>query len=330
MTPASKTGGARSTGALRIGSLGVHIDAPRPIYLEDLAAIFSTELHRCDDVPATGLHLEIAELSGPPNVKVPPDGIVITPESALYTEAMFAQTALDGSRPHARLNVFVPDLSDDERRIYLVVLLNKILVWMGYTRLHASAISLDGKANVFIGDRGAGKSTICAYLAGRGGLVLADDDVILHHDGNAYAVSGCDETMRIMDDAETHLFGRLDVPARDFSGFAKKEIVTAERFAGEPYIDHNLDRMFFPRVGGDFSVKRLSSGQLVMRLMSALAGGARWRPVPASRFAAAQDHARTLSYIADVADRVSAYELTLSRDFVGLDRLFEFLKSGSA
>lgn len=321
MTHASVTSAALSNGALRIGSLCVHVGAPHHIYLEDLAAIYCTILHDSGDVPSAGLHLEIVEVPGSPRVEVPPDGMIITPEGELHTEAMFAQTALGGGEPRARLTVFAPDLTEDERRIYLVVLLNKILFWMGYTRLHASAISLDGKASVFIGDRGAGKSSICAHLAGRGGLVLADDDVMLHYDGNSCAVSGCDETMRIMDDAEKHLFGRLDVPVTEFGGIPKKEIVTAEHFTAEPYVDHGLDRIFFPRITEGFAVKRLASSRLVMRLMSTL--------VPANRFAGAQDHARTLDYLTGVAERVATYELNLSRDFDGLDQLFGSLKSAA-
>ncbi len=321
MTRASETGAAHSTGTLRLGSLVIHVDAPRPIYLEDLAAIYGVPLHDAGDVQFAGLHLEIVEVPGPPSVEVPPDGMVITPDGTLHTEAMFAQTALGGGESRVRLTVLTTALREDKRHMYLVVLLNKIFFWMGYTRLHASAISLDGKGSIFIGDRGAGKSSICAYLAGRGGLVLADDDVMLHYDGNSCAVSGCDETMKFMDDAEKHLFGRLDVPVADFGGIPKKEIVTAERFATEPYVNHGLDRIFYPRVGEGFAVKRMSSSQLVMRLMSTL--------VQANRFAGAQDPALTLGYVVDVADQVAAYELNLSRDFDGLDQLFGFLKSAA-
>ena len=55
-----------------------------------------------------------------------------------------------------------------------------------------------------------------------------------------------------------------------------------------------------------------------MRLMSTI--------VRANRFAGTLDHARTLGCLADIADRVAAYELNLSRDFDGLDQLFESLK----
>ncbi len=306
------------TGALRIGSLCVHVDATCDIYLEDLAAIYCTALLDTRGSPSAGLYLSIVDAPGPPPVRVPVDGMILTPDGGLHTEAMFAQTALEGGVPRAQFTVFAQDLTPDERQIYLVVLLNKILFRMGYMRLHASAVALDDKVSVFIGDRGAGKSSTCAFLAGRGALVLADDDVFLNYNGKTCAVSGCDETMRIMADAEAQLFGRLDVPATLFGGIPKKQIATADRFAAEPYVDHDLDRMFFSRVGASYSVRPLTPGHVVMRLMNTL--------IPSNRFAGAGDHAQTLDYLADIAGKVDAYELTLSRDFTGLDRLFTFLK----
>ncbi len=97
MTRASESDAAHSTGTLRLGSLVVHVDAPRPIYLEDLAAIYGVPLHDAGDVQFAGLHLEFVEVPGPPSVEVPPDGMTITPEGELHTEAMFAQTALGKS-----------------------------------------------------------------------------------------------------------------------------------------------------------------------------------------------------------------------------------------
>lgn len=317
MTPVDTANATRISGFLRFGSLGVVVDAPRRVYLEDLEAIYCTPL--TDRASPALVNIEIVEAFGSLPVKVPPDGMVITPEGALHTEAMFAQTALGGDEPRVRLTVFAAALPENERRVYLFVLLNKILFWLGYLRLHASAVALDGRASVFIGDRGAGKSSICAYLAGRGAVVLADDDVMLNYSGDGCVVSGCDESMRIMGDAEQHLFGHLDVPAVSFGGFLKKEIVTADRFAVAPYVDHELSCMFFPRVGERFAMRRLQSSRVVMRLMKTL--------VPSNRFAGSRDHAQTLNYLADVAARVPAYDLTLSRDFDGLERLFEFLAS---
>ncbi len=304
-------------GAFRVGSLCVHADATRDVYLEDFSSFFAAEIQDPRDVPSAGMYLTIVEAPGPSPIAVPNDGMVITAAGEIHTEAMFAQTGHEDGVPIARVTVFAENLNLDERRIYLVVLLNKLLFRLGYMRLHSSAVALDGKVNVFIGDRGAGKSSICAFLAGRGGLVLADDDVMLHYGGDVCVVSGCDETMRIMADTERHLFGRLDAPVEMFGGKPKKQIMTAERFSIEPYVDHALDRMFFPRVGESFSVMRVTPSRVVMRLMNSL--------VLYNRFAGAGDHKQTLDYLADVAARINAYELTLSPDFSDLEQLQAFL-----
>lgn len=306
---------------LRIGSLRVEVDASQERYLDDLAQIYSTGLRPCDDELSVGLRLDIVDSPGPTPFVVPPDGLVITADGTLRTEAIDAQTALEGDASRARFTVHKTGLTDAERRIYLVVLLNKILFWMGYIRQHSSAICLDGVASMFVGDRGAGKSSTCAYLAGRGALVLADDDVMIHRNGKAFTVSGCDETMRIMADAERRLFGHLALPALDFGGIAKKQIATANHFTTAPYVDYPLKQIFFPRVGEAFELDRLPPSRVAVRLLHSLA--------PSNRFAGTQDHLDTLGYVSELAARVPAYALTLTRDYQGLDRLFEHLTDPS-
>lgn len=48
----------------------------------------------------------------------------------------------------------------------------------GYALLHGSAISIDGRTLVVLGDRGAGKSTLCAYAHSQGDNIVADDLVL--------------------------------------------------------------------------------------------------------------------------------------------------------
>lgn len=307
----------RHRATLRIGSLRVEVDAPHDLYSRDFAEIFSTVLRRPNDELPAGLHVDVVEDPGSSPVVVPPDGLVITAEGTLHTEAIDALTMLEGDTPRARFTVHKVDLTDEERRIYLVVLLNKILFWIGYVRQHASAVALDGAASIFVGDRGAGKSSTCAYLAGRGALVLADDDVMIRRDGKAFTVSGCDETMRIMVDAERRLFGHLDAPALDFGGIPKKQITTADHFRIAPFADYPLKRIFFPRIGEAFVADRLPPSRVAMRLLHTMA--------PSNRFAGTLDHARALGYVTDLAARVPAYALTLTRDYGGLDRVFEHL-----
>ncbi|HXE62144.1 MAG TPA: hypothetical protein VN519_01310 [Bryobacteraceae bacterium] len=54
-------------------------------------------------------------------------------------------------------------------------LIGYLLRQRGYLALHASAIAIDGKAALFLGESGAGKSTTAAACYSRGHQVLADD-----------------------------------------------------------------------------------------------------------------------------------------------------------
>jgi hypothetical protein len=49
----------------------------------------------------------------------------------------------------------------------------------GVFALHASAVAIDGRAMVFVGPKGAGKSTLAAALSARGHTLLSDDVVAL-------------------------------------------------------------------------------------------------------------------------------------------------------
>lgn len=76
---------------------------------------------------------------------------------------------------------------------------------IGTPCLHASAVVLGGKAILFAGDQGAGKSTTAAALAQRGHAVLTDDIVpIAEHEGGFDAVptypylSLCQESVEML------------------------------------------------------------------------------------------------------------------------------------
>jgi len=50
-----------------------------------------------------------------------------------------------------------------------------VLERRGLLCLHASAVSVAGRAAIFLGDKGAGKSTTCATLLARGHVPITDD-----------------------------------------------------------------------------------------------------------------------------------------------------------
>lgn len=78
---------------------------------------------------------------------------------------------------------------------------------LGVLALHASAVSIDGRAVGFVGAGGTGKSTLAAALAARGHAVLTDDVLALRQqDGHWLAYPGHDQ-LRLWEDSEALLFG---------------------------------------------------------------------------------------------------------------------------
>jgi hypothetical protein len=96
---------------------------------------------------------------------------------------------LDESR-HEIWSVWPEPLTLADAATYLLGPVFGVLLRLkGTTCLHASAVAIGGKAVLFTGDAGAGKSTTAAALAQRGHLVLSDDIVPLaEREGNFIAV----------------------------------------------------------------------------------------------------------------------------------------------
>ena len=84
-----------------------------------------------------------------------------------------------------------PDPEADADRLRLFILgaaIGVILHQRGYFVLHASAVEINGKAAVFIGHKGWGKSTMAATLHSRGHRLIGDDVVALDLNDSTQAV----------------------------------------------------------------------------------------------------------------------------------------------
>jgi hypothetical protein len=82
-----------------------------------------------------------------------------------------------------------PGLSFDDLCVYLVgPVMGFVLRQRGLTCLHASALTIRGRAFVLVGEAGAGKSTTAAALALRGWPVLCEDVCALDPVGRQYQV----------------------------------------------------------------------------------------------------------------------------------------------
>lgn len=80
-------------------------------------------------------------------------------------------------------------------------MLGLILHQRGYLVLHASAVSVGGKAAIFLGPRGVGKSTTAAAFYKEGYSVFDDDLVGIHYKDNGPVVVPGVPELRLHDDA---------------------------------------------------------------------------------------------------------------------------------
>ncbi len=85
--------------------------------------------------------------------------------------------------------------------------LGLVLRLRGLTCLHASAVNFGGKALVFAGAEGSGKSTAAAIFAKNGHGVLTDDIVALDHANGAFYVRPGYPALNLLSDSANWLHG---------------------------------------------------------------------------------------------------------------------------
>lgn len=92
------------------------------------------------------------------------------------------------------------------RHLLLDQVLPLALNLRGETVLHASAVVIDGMAVVFVGETGAGKSTIAASFALQDAPLLADDWLLVRQQGGALCALPSYPSVRLWDAAVSALF----------------------------------------------------------------------------------------------------------------------------
>lgn len=86
---------------------------------------------------------------------------------------------LDRARRSARLTTPQPITDDELAHPYLAPIAAVHSHWLGRAAFHAGAIVVAGEAWGVIGQREAGKSTLLAAVASEGGVVMADDLLVM-------------------------------------------------------------------------------------------------------------------------------------------------------
>jgi hypothetical protein len=112
----------------------------------------------------------------------------------------------------------------------------------GLLVLHAGAVDVGGRGAVFLGDKGAGKSTTVAAFVARGHRLLADDvlAVAFPHGGEPAIVPGFPQ-LKLVDDAagRIELDGAVAMP-RPVPGFPKEQRRLAAPFSHATVAPHRI------------------------------------------------------------------------------------------
>jgi hypothetical protein len=310
---------------LRLGSLTARLHAP-PSLGGDIAYIFGTSLKppTADLLERLDAVITVSEAPDPgrPVPALPPDGMAVRhghPVSTIHTEAL-SVTIDRGQVPvQIELDVRRPDLPHYDLCVHLAVVLHKILFLLDRVVLHAAAVKFAGHVAIFIGERGAGKTTTSLALSRAGGTVLSEDHLILRRSGNEFLVSGCDERWRVDERTEQHFFlSPLPVAPSNYAGRMKKEVVVRPGVDSRPYSDERPSQLFFMRAGNRFEIRPLARGMAVLRLMEA-AGRLQ-------RFVDANDRQRFLAMLSDFVTMITPWALERSDDLGDLEQLVGFLR----
>jgi hypothetical protein len=218
----------------------------------------------------------------------------------------------------------VPDADAGRLRLFILgAALGVLLHQRGHFILHASAIAVEDRAVLFVGDKGWGKSTIAATLCKRGHRLLSDDVVPLMATGTTQQVIPAFPQLKLWTDAVTSLGYCLDdfptlVPHLD-----KRDCRLSDAFDPSPV---PLQHIFVLGLGDAIEIRRMSPQEVLLALM---------RNSYITRFGAELlqegDRADHFLKLTQVAQQVAVWQLLRPRDLSQLSetaqRLEEHLRS---
>lgn len=216
----------------------------------------------------------------------------------------------------ARASLVMHPAGQDDAYVDFYVAMNvrALLRAFGRVQLHGAAVVTAHRTALFLGDKGAGKSTIALAFGRAGAGVLADDQVMLRADDDQIRISGVEGGLRVTAQTERHFFDApLDATPRDFGGTLKKEVRLGDHVHARPNHDYELDALYFPRVEREFAVAPLARSVALSRVLESV--------VPLHRFAGMRDQSEFVRTMTRFVSSVEVYELTLGTDLAGLDAL---------
>ena len=123
--------------------------------------------------------------------------------------------------------IIVDPLTDNPQHLRFALLgpvLAGYLHLRGTPLLHGSAVRIGDRALLFLGRKGAGKSTAAAALAAAGCEVLSDDVIALKQDGGDMAILPGFASLKLSQAARDQLLPRATLIGADDGGAAKRMV----------------------------------------------------------------------------------------------------------
>jgi hypothetical protein len=118
--------------------------------------------------------------------------------------------------------VWPDDLTLEDTATYLLgPIINIVLRLRGTLTLHASAVRIGTEAVAFVGPQGAGKSTLAAFFATAGHVVLTDDAAAIEDNGRSFKIIPAYPRVRLWPTSANLLFGSHDALPRLTPGWDK-------------------------------------------------------------------------------------------------------------
>jgi hypothetical protein len=312
---------------LQIGSLGFHLRASRSEDIDAIALLFKQSLDAPAGITASTRAGEVVivddedrtRAAGQPDV--PADGLLVQQAddcTTVRSELMTMTMEGDASWRCIRIAVHRRVADPLVQRVHLSIMLHRALQAFGAVHLHAGAVTFQDTTFVFVGEKGAGKSTIAARLGRDGATILSDDHVLLRTASRGYVVSGCETRARVAADTEAAVFAAPIVadPA-DYAGTMKKEFAVADVFRSQPYVEMPVGALFFPRVGDRLRVTPRSARAAALECVGRTRHA--YRPQDADEIRA------LLDFWLGLAQSAPAFDLELSPDLGELQRLADVL-----
>jgi hypothetical protein len=334
---------AMSTRPLRLGSLSIELHADRSFAPDVLEELFRLEGARGDAESGAGrcdvrVRIFDATLDDLHRMTPPPFAPVVRRELEGIVEihhqaasALVLRPRADGPvevvlpiRPASAASATARTATTAEQMLVhsLMIVFYRMLLELDCLHLHTAAVEWDGETSLFLGGKGAGKSTLCLALARSGATVLGEDHVLVRRGERGFTVSGCDANMRLSAQTEAALLPQPPTGRKAwFGGVLKREFDLRETgFAVRPFVDFEPRRIFFPTVGARVAIQPMRRARAMAKILEAIHDR--------HAIAGAPDARRLLDWVGTFVDRLEAWELELSPRLDELDAVVDFVASG--